>query len=235
MKKRNGYTLAEVLVTLGVVGIIAAITAPLVSKFRPDTDKITFLNTYDMIKTSIDEIVNNPEYYRPNIAEDAKLASYPLLDFENVTVNGTNITGGQNKIARVFEYHTGLKHINDIRDYNDGYAGKPQFITKNGVGIFIETDYSSSNGYGYYVTLISIDLNGKEGPNCWYNDNCKKPDVFQIAVDASGKIRPKDRMTAYYLLTRNSLKKSSINLDDNNEIVDKVNNFAPFTRNDYQY
>ena len=234
MKKRNGYTLAEVLVTLGVVGIIAAITAPLVSKFRPDTDKITFLNTYDMIKTSIDEIVNNPKYYPQYIAEDANLASYPLLNTEDVTVNGTEIIGGQNKIARVFEYHTGLKHINVIRDYNEGYGGKPQFITKNGVGIFIDTTYYSSSN-GYYITLISIDLNGEEGPNCCYNAYCKKPDVFQIAVDASGKIRPKDRMTAYYLLTRNSLKKSSINLDDNNEIVDKVKKFAPFTRNDYYY
>ena len=55
MKKKNGFTLAEVLITLGIIGVVAAITLPTfmndgklqqlgtkLSKFRSNLEAITF-------------------------------------------------------------------------------------------------------------------------------------------------------------------------------------------------
>ena len=34
MKKRIGYTLAEVLITIGIIGVLAAVCGPLINKFK---------------------------------------------------------------------------------------------------------------------------------------------------------------------------------------------------------
>ena len=43
MKKASGFTLAEVLIALGIVGIIGALVVPMTNKFRPDVMKIKYL------------------------------------------------------------------------------------------------------------------------------------------------------------------------------------------------
>ena len=48
--KRFGYTLAEVLIAIAIVGIVAGLLLPLANKFKPDTDKMMFLKT--LIKIS---------------------------------------------------------------------------------------------------------------------------------------------------------------------------------------
>ena len=52
--KKNGFTLAEVLVTLGIIGILSAIMVPAVGNARPDKTKLLYLKTYD----SLSEILN---------------------------------------------------------------------------------------------------------------------------------------------------------------------------------
>ena len=49
--KNKAFTLAEILVTLGIIGIVVAVTLPLVNKAKPDNTKIMFLKTYqEMVK-----------------------------------------------------------------------------------------------------------------------------------------------------------------------------------------
>ena len=44
MRKR-AFTLAEALIALGVVGVVAALVLPLANKARPDEMKISYLKT----------------------------------------------------------------------------------------------------------------------------------------------------------------------------------------------
>ena len=44
MKKKFGYTLAEVLIALGIVGFISAIMLPMINKVKPDPIKVTYIN-----------------------------------------------------------------------------------------------------------------------------------------------------------------------------------------------
>ena len=41
--KRFGYTLAEALIALAIVGVVAAIALPMANKFMPDGNKILYL------------------------------------------------------------------------------------------------------------------------------------------------------------------------------------------------
>ena len=44
--KKLAYTLAEVLITMTIIGIIAAVTFPMANKFMPDRNKVLYLKTY---------------------------------------------------------------------------------------------------------------------------------------------------------------------------------------------
>ena len=47
--KKFGFTLAEVIVTLGIIGLLAAITAPLLGSLTPDQNKIKVLKAYKIL------------------------------------------------------------------------------------------------------------------------------------------------------------------------------------------
>lgn len=61
--KKTGYTLAEALITIGIIGAIAGITLPLVNKFKPDTSKIMFLKAYDAVVQLTRSIADNTDIY----------------------------------------------------------------------------------------------------------------------------------------------------------------------------
>ena len=65
MKKRfaQGYTLAEALITLAIIAMLASVFLPLVSAFKPDTTKIKWLQTYDAIVYVAGELVNNQSLF----------------------------------------------------------------------------------------------------------------------------------------------------------------------------
>ena len=60
---KKGYTLAEALITLGIIGIIAALVVPAANKARPNENKMKFLQTYDAIETQIKNFTQNSRYF----------------------------------------------------------------------------------------------------------------------------------------------------------------------------
>ena len=133
MKKKIGYTLAEVLITLTIVGAVAAMTGPIMSKLTPDVTKIKFLQTYDMLKEVILEIVNNEEYY-PNEYNGVDYSEFPLANTNDLILEDGVDAGGMNKIATIMAYHMGLD-IENLPDeqYSDDYSSevKPNFTAKS--------------------------------------------------------------------------------------------------------
>ena len=43
---KKAYTLAEVLICVGIVGVLAAILLPLANKYRPDSTKALYVKTF---------------------------------------------------------------------------------------------------------------------------------------------------------------------------------------------
>ena len=60
---KKGFTLAEVLVSLSIVGVVAAISAPALSNMMPDKDKLVVLKAYKSLKDATQELMNDPGYY----------------------------------------------------------------------------------------------------------------------------------------------------------------------------
>ena len=231
--KKNGYTLAEVLVTLGVIGLVAAITGPLITKFTPDAEKIAYLKTYDMLSKTINEIARNQTFYPPIFEDEngnlVNFANAPLLNLSEVKIGNITIgditNGNYNKIAKLFGYYTGLKKLEELSviedEYHSEYNNNPYFVTKDGAAIYMTTKTNISNdGKADYQTDVYVDINGTDkGKNCLYDSTtCVKPDIFKFIIREAGEVIPADAMGNGYFKTRNSWKALK-----NNDIADEPN------------
>ena len=61
--KKKGFTLSEVLVTLGIVGVIAALTVPSLMNLRPDDVKMKFIKAYGTLTSIVSDVFGDTSYY----------------------------------------------------------------------------------------------------------------------------------------------------------------------------
>lgn len=218
--RKKGYTLAEILITVGIIGILSAIMIPLANKYRPDADKATYLKTYDSLTSVVNNMINNSEifpyvYIDPN-GNETDVHKMPLFNTNKVPYdydengrfdNDEYIGGNEDKFCYILA--ESLKSIEFFSckstDYingswKDSSAG---FRTDNNVQFLVKTELTP-----HYKTTLWIDVNGeKNGYNCLYDkNNCTTPDRFKFLIAADGTIIPADIMGRKYIQTRNYLK-----------------------------
>lgn len=75
---RNGFTLAEVLITLTVIGIVCAVTIPMLNNAKPDRDKVIYKKAIYSIGEVMKKTIEDPtsklstKYWADeNLSEDA--------------------------------------------------------------------------------------------------------------------------------------------------------------------
>ena len=242
MKKR-GFTLAEVLISLAIVAIISAIMLPLVNKFKPDTNKIMYLKTYDSIVEAVRFAGNSTLIYSPVDAAGNRFEEIPFANTDAVTLSdGTAIVGGPAKFCAVMANSLNLDNSNNFacsaasatdfwNNYNDSTAFfNISFTAANGVQFVI----LSEKGANSYRSDIYFDVNGNKEPNCIYNSNtCDKPDRFKLTVNARGQIMPTDPVGELYINSRTSTQASKkYNVKSSNYSDYESSNFTSYS--DYE-
>ena len=205
--KKIGYTLVEALIALTIIGVLAGIMAPMVNKFKPDTNKIMFLKAYDSVVEATRSIASNRAYY-PAINEDDNIdyTEHPLFNTSFVAnVNGENFSGKEKYCVLLANALNGeniaCTNLDQTEPKNDE---TPSFVTKNGMQFWVYTNRSESPSTGTYRSSITVDVNGSKGENC--SDNCSKQDRFSLAVLADGSVHPIDSMTKFYIDTRQNYR-----------------------------
>ena len=173
MKKtiKFGFTLAEVLITLGIIGVIAAITIPaLISTYRKKQLEAQIKTTY----TTIQQIIKFAEaegasYNMVKINDDKSLKEF----FDNYIARHTKfeqifINKIPNTLYRV--------HYASGNQYGDIGERNITFTTAKGATIYMRTvdPKSSLNRYGVKTDdnslIIWFDANGKDKPNVMGTD-----------------------------------------------------------------
>lgn len=178
----DAFTLAEVLITLGIIGIVAAMTLPtLTGKYQQRVLTSQFKKAYANLQTAINTV---------NSENGIPYECYTL------TVGGSGYRYDQCKEfwQKVFEQYKAVK-ICDPDDYTcrPRYKTKTEVIAEGGtiynnyctfpinehVGfnlndgsiIYIYGDVYAPDFEGVHNTLFfGIDVNGKKGPNKWGYD-----------------------------------------------------------------
>lgn len=188
----RGFTLAEVLITLGIIGIVSALTLPAVlAKAEKIILKNQFKKTYSMLSQAIDKSVvqygARPDCYyglNNNYADSVNLAI--CSDFtENYLLKNLKII----KKCPEKSFENGCipkyKGADDIKkeenpDMTDeelqnemsGVSGLKQQNILNRSEAYVLSDGSVLVSYGTFLhpSLFMVDINGKKGPNKWGYD-----------------------------------------------------------------
>ncbi len=173
LKKRAAFTLAEVLITLGIIGVVAAMTMPvLVAKYRSLVCTTQLKKMYSVISQAMQMSVPDGDYENIPITDGGKQGA--LNFFNDYMKKQFSI------IKTCYFYETGCwaetvktKNGNIVKT---NVQDKIVFLTKDGFTIHIDTwdssDYNTiSNRYGVNVTgvspilVLNVDVNGMKRPN----------------------------------------------------------------------
>lgn len=195
--KKFGFTLSEILITLGIVGVVSALIAPSLVNIMPDKNKAMFLKNYKELA-----IINQ------------KLLEDNTIYYANYTLNDN---GKKSPTCLGLECQTA-----PLRNPYSGYSGntKYPYLLANHLGIdtpnsttFTTTDqtiWSVSGASGNYVITLTVDGIGNI---CTYSSSCLKPRQFILNVDRYGHITPGDALAEAYLLTKTKLNNKKDDLE----------------------
>lgn len=168
--KNNAFTLAEVLITLGIVGVVAAITIPnLIANSKAQKLRSQFLKSYSTVQQAFklmeqDDVSTDPSTYPPRtfyktffqyfvggVDCGVALKEAPCYGIEKIPETVT---------AKPYQSLDGNSNI-DRKWFDDG-----QLALSDGSLILIENpDYINP------TLMVSVDLNGYNNPpNKWGYD-----------------------------------------------------------------
>lgn len=183
---KKGFTLAEVLITLTIVGVIASMTIP--SLFFENANKNTYTKKFKKAYISLCQSIMR--YSTDNgcignlkkcdlFKQDGEFIVEDLLPYFNVAKN----CGTTNSDCMELSY----AKLN--ASGNTGLSGGGSFMTTDGIAFQINdgaSDNDCTGIAGYHDSCISlyVDINGKSAPNQIGRD------VFSLKVLNSGKVFP---------------------------------------------
>ena len=190
MKKNFGFTLAEVLITLGIIGVVAALTAPALvtnsgqAKIGPSLAK--FVNTFE---TACEQMLQEEEVSRLSNALKSGKASVETVDDVYLPHNTrTELMEALSKYMIMSEYSGELKvnkpdGTNLITTNGTNYKA---YMLKDGSTMAVRPAYDwGANGlYKGELVEIYYDINGPAG------NNKLAKEVFVFGVDDGGYILP---------------------------------------------
>lgn len=212
--------MAEILITLGIIGIIAAMTLPsVIGRYKMLTYEVAFKKQYSIVQNTMNLLTvengtNRCYTYYPKGSISYRSFKDDCELFEHAIVKKLN-----------------LKKLNND-DFKDNYARKASVQSAGGDSVNWScvydqelrgsTPYYSKDGaiYMFYNQYFLLDVNGEKGPNkwgydlffmCWSNHNKYEDassnllltDEFCSIIEKGGKF------------PRTILKNQKINSDKN--------------------
>ena len=155
MQKRNGFTLAEVLVTLMVIGVVAVLTIPsIINTVTEQQYKTAYKKAFSTINQAVRML--NAREIQCNVRHDEDLAKC----FTNVMTG--NQVDHEGKVS-----DSNAKNVlitNDGTAYSFSFMGKPaaDATSTRTIGEMCGEGFSTEAGheYEYGKCAVAVDLNG---------------------------------------------------------------------------
>ena len=185
LREIRGFSLGDALIAMAVIGALALILLPSYKAVNPDKSEALHKKATFIVERVVNELVTD-EYLYPSGGEYSGFSNT-----SGVTLNGENHTG-ITKFCTLFTSRLNLKPGTEV----NCTSGNISATSAEGIDWYIPiSDFK--NGA---ETLIA-DVNGVEGPNCTYSENCPKPDRFEYKIEGGTKVPVKE--VQYYAATGN--------------------------------
>ncbi len=193
--KKTAFTLAEVLITLGIIGVVAAMTIPtVVAKYQHKVLETQFKKAYSILYQLVLQVQNDTgmplnvkDYSHAYTGDNYKLYNtlkpYIMANFCTTKgcIDRIEVDDGTGQNMK--EYKTYNNKVNTSSYYMEGGG----FILPDSMSIYIE-NYNEKN------LMLSVDVNGvQKRPNRWGHD------LFIFSIDnKTGKLIPNGVDGAYH-------------------------------------
>ena len=225
LKRKNAFTLAELLITLTVCATLASLLLPAIAYIRPDKKKVLFKKAYYVAERMVYELVNDEDFY-PTEGETVGLANTVRASYLGFEYGGENDADAKSKFCKLFGRKvniTGEKEqlngppppycdASHSKPKATGIAGtpgaykNPSFVTTDGIAWYMPNSKFDKTT-GTTAEIIYVDVNNKTEPNCMYKKGtCDKPDIFRIYVEPDGKMYVDGVKESEYLKSNNSAR-----------------------------
>lgn len=175
IKMRLGFTLAEVLITLGIIGVVAAMTIPnLIANNKAQKLRSQFLKSYSVVQQvfkqmEADDVSLNPTDYKPNTTGKFYKTFIKYLQAPMDCGGSSTDTNRKNTLPCYYPAEDStMKPYKTFDGSNTiiyNYLDDGQIVLQDGTNLFFE-----NANYLDYI-WVSVDLNGyKNPPNRWGYD-----------------------------------------------------------------
>lgn len=176
----NGFTLAEVLITLGIIGIVAALTMPaLIAKYQKQETVTKLKKFYSVMSQAI---TRAEEDFGPIEYWDFGKNKETIVFFNQYLKPYLQVV----ETYEVGEFPTDITYLcakgNSCNSYGD-LVNNPKFVLADGTMI-IATDYIAEAGTNRPAMNVIVDLNGFRLPNKYGRD------VFAFTMQHDKKFVP---------------------------------------------
>jgi len=166
MKKYKAFTLAEVLITLIIMGVISALTVPAIKKVSEERTYVSGVKkAYYTITSAVKDIKRT----------EGAVSSWGA-NANNLIKSRMNLAG-----SNVGTYTITMLN-NGESSWGQLFGGVNGFATVDGM-LWYKTNMSTGAGTGYKI-IILVDINGKSAPNI------VGVDVHGFWIAADGAVYP---------------------------------------------
>ncbi len=207
---KKGFTLAELMIVLGITGVVAAVLLPAINNLMPDKTKIMYLKAYDELQQNIQSLASNSSIYPIALnsnGENFNVSGIPLINnmqpIKQPFKDDTKYSGSS-KLCSLIAYTMNTK---DDKCSETSFPQNPSFSTQNGMRWWIvetKNEVKSAEKKALYQTDIYVDVDpSKKSGNCmWGDSNCKQPDIFKFLLAADGTLVAADPLGRKFIETR---------------------------------
>lgn len=201
MSKKTGFTLAEVLITLGIIGVVAALTAPalvLSGKNEANAAKLsvvvsTLENAFNnaIVQEGVDTLFNTKMWQANTMQEFVgQLGAYLVIsshgddasEFYTDPPTDMDPNGGKTQITHVYNIEIANAYRISLKN------GAALFIRKNEIR-FSEEQINTARSQGASITgnsgWLVVDVNGNASPNTAGRD------IFMFIIGPNGMLYPR--------------------------------------------
>ena len=183
--KKFGFTLTELMISLTVIGVLAAVTAPALLNTISDKNKVKVLKYHAMLDNAINQIFEDEAVYHPRTG----YSNGNLITI--ATINGTPTPcEGLTCLEQPFEDLLQDRLIDGIQD------GSTWRITNNNNGTF----------------RVNVVVDDKEVIQ-YSEENTRNINSFDFRIEQSGNILAGDALTDAYLNNPSRLNDKKNDLD----------------------
>lgn len=173
---KNGFTLAEVLITLGIIGVVAAMTMPTLIQKQQEKAKVTALKKfYSTISQAYEFAVmehGTPDLWNSDLNNSENLISYlqPQMKFIKYCRSGDKCHP-----AEKISYRNGTAFSNVI--FNPTNNSRFAAVLADGmiIGTWVQSSdcnavYASGKHLEHVCGEYMVDINGGKNPNRYGDD-----------------------------------------------------------------